>query len=67
MKAFFVIGLTMAVGVAFVSKESPEVKKLLADRFNDLQSLDFKKLLTDLSNDVQSLDFKKLLSDFNLA
>lgn len=53
MKAFLVIGLTMAVGAAFVSK--------------DLQSLDVKKLLADLSNDVQSLDFKKLLSDFNLA
>lgn len=53
MKVFLVIGLIMAVGAAFVSK--------------DLQSLDVKKLLADLSNDVQSLDFKKLLSDFNLA
>lgn len=69
MKAFLVIGLTMAVGVAFVSKDlqSQDLKKLLADRCNDLQSLDLKKLLADLSNNVQSLDFKKLLADFNLA
>lgn len=69
MKAFLVIGLTMAVGTAFVSKDiqTLDVKKLLADRYNDLQSLDLKKLLADFSNDVQSLDFKKLLSDFNLA
>lgn len=69
MKAFLVIGLTMAVGAAFVSKDlqSKDVKKLLADHYHDLQSLDLKKLLADLSNDVQSLDFKKVLSDFNLA
>ncbi|CAN4114792.1 unnamed protein product [Withania somnifera] len=69
MKAFLVIGLTMAVGAAFVSKDlqSQNVKKLMADRFSDLQSLDLKKLLADLSNNVQSLDLKKLLADFNLA
>ncbi|CAN4126827.1 unnamed protein product [Withania somnifera] len=69
MKAFLVIGLTMAVGAAFVSKDlqSQDVKKLLADLPNDVQSLDLKKLLADLSNNVQSLDFKKLLAHFNLA
>ncbi|XP_059307352.1 uncharacterized protein LOC132058937 [Lycium ferocissimum] len=70
MKALLLIGLIMAVGAAFVCKDLQsldDLKKLLADRCNDLQSLDLKKIIADLCNDVQSLDFKKLLADFNLA
>ncbi|XP_009801039.1 uncharacterized protein LOC142167941 [Nicotiana tabacum] len=53
MKALLLIGITVAVGAAFVSK--------------DLQSLDLKKLLAVVSKDLQSLDLKKLLADLNLA
>ncbi|KAJ8557420.1 hypothetical protein K7X08_003045 [Anisodus acutangulus] len=70
MKALLLISLTMVVGAAFVSKDVQsldDLKKLWADRCNDLQSLDPKKLLADLCNDVQSLDFKKLLAEFNLT